>query len=234
MAEEILSEEDKKTLKEMFDKSLKNPVEIVVYLDEKNNKETSDFARKIGELLMQINNKIKFEFLDAYDPKVEEEMKNKNLLIDKYGNRRGPIFVFKKYPGIIYYGLPSGEEFPIFLEDIIHVSNDHFDIDGATAKKLASINEPIDIYVFVTPTCPYCPYMTHHAHQFAMVKSNIRGIMIESYEFPEFAEKFKVYGVPHIAIINKDGKVLTEWEGAIGEMEIFANKIKESLEKVSK
>jgi glutaredoxin-like protein len=234
MAEEILSEEDKKTLKEMFDKSLKNPVEIVVYLDEKNNKETSDFARKIGELLMQINNKIKFEFLDAYDPKVEEEMKSKNLLIDKYGNRRGPIFVFKKYPGIIYYGLPSGEEFPIFLEDIIHVSNDHFDIDGATAKKLASINEPIDIYVFVTPTCPYCRYMTHHAHQFAMVKSNIRGIMIESYEFPEFAEKFKVYGVPHIAIINKDGKVLTEWEGAIGEMEIFANKIKESLEKVSK
>jgi len=234
MAEEILSEEDKQTLKEMFDKSLKNPVEITVYLDEKNNKETSDFAKKIGELLMQINNKIKFEFLDAYDPKVEEEMKNKNLLIDKYGNRRGPIFVFKKYPGIIYYGLPSGEEFPIFLEDIIHVSNDHFDIDGATAKKLASINEPIDIYVFVTPTCPYCPYMTHHSHQFAMVKNNIRGIMIESYEFPEFAEKFKVYGVPHIAIINKDGNVLTEWEGAIGEMEIFANKIKESLEKASK
>jgi thioredoxin-related protein len=58
--------------------------------------------------------------------------------------------------------------------------------------------------------------------------------MIESYEFPEFAEKFKVYGVPHIAIINKDGNVLTEWEGAIGEMEIFANKIKESLEKASK
>jgi len=234
MAEEILSEEDKQTLKEMFDKNLKNPVEITVYLDEKNNKETSDFARKIGELLMQINNKIKFEFLDAYDPKVEEEMKNKNLLIDKYGNRRGPIFVFKKYPGIIYYGLPSGEEFPIFLEDIIHVSNEHFDIDGATAKKLASINEPIDIYVFVTPTCPYCPYMTHHSHQFAMIKNNIRGIMIESYEFPEFAEKFKVYGVPHIAIINKDGNVITEWEGAIAEMEIFANKIKESLEKVSK
>ncbi|WP_231434396.1 GldG family protein [Candidatus Nanopusillus massiliensis] len=68
MAEEILSQEDKQTLKEMFDKSLKNQVEITVYLDEKNNKETSDFARKIGELLMQINNKIKFEFLDAYDP----------------------------------------------------------------------------------------------------------------------------------------------------------------------
>ena len=234
MAEEILSEQDKQALKEMFDKSLKNPVEITVYLDEKNNKETSDFAKKIGELLMQINDKIKFEFLDAYDSKVEEEMKSKNLLIDKYGNRRGPIFVFKKYPGIIYSGLPSGEEFPIFLEDIIHVSNEHFDIDGATAKKLASINEPIDIYVFVTPTCPYCPYMTHHSHQFAMVKNNIRGIMIESYEFPEFAEKFKVYGVPHIAIINKDGNVITEWEGAIGEMEIFANKIKESLEKVSK
>jgi thioredoxin-related protein len=76
--------------------------------------------------------------------------------------------------------------------------------------------------------------MTHHSHQFAMVKNNIRGIMIESYEFPEFAEKFKVYGVPHIAIINKDGNVLTEWEGAIAEMEIFANKIKESLEKASK
>ncbi|WP_231434397.1 hypothetical protein [Candidatus Nanopusillus massiliensis] len=58
--------------------------------------------------------------------------------------------------------------------------------------------------------------------------------MIESYEFPEFAEKFKVYGVPHNAIIDKDGNTITEWEGAIAEMEIFANKIKESLEKVSK
>jgi len=234
MAEEILSEQDKQTLKEMLDKGLKNPVEITVYLDEKNNKETSDFAKKIGELLMQINNMIKFEFLDAYDPKVEEEMKGKNLLIDKYGNKRGPIFIFKKYPGMIYYGLPSGEEFPIFLKDIIHVSNEHFDVDGATAKKLALINDPIDIYVFVTPTCPYCPYMTHHSHQFAMIKNNIRGIMIESYEFPEFAEKFKVYGVPHVTIIDKDGNVITEWEGAIAEMEIFANKIKESLEKVSK
>jgi hypothetical protein len=80
MAEEILSEQDKQTLKEILDKGLKNPVEITVYLDEKNNKETSDFAKKIGELLMQINNMVKFEFLDAYDPKVEEGMKSKNLL----------------------------------------------------------------------------------------------------------------------------------------------------------
>ncbi|BFI73118.1 glutaredoxin [Nanoarchaeota archaeon] len=231
LSQEIFSEEDKKTLKEMFDQSLKDVVEIDVYLDEKNNKETSDFAKKLGEELMKLTDKIKFYYHDSYDPKVEEEMKNKRLLLDKYGNRRGPIYVFRKFPGVIYYGTPSGEEFPIFIEDIIHISNNHFDIDGATAKKIASINDPIDIYVFVTPTCPYCPYMTHHSHQLAMVKNNIRGIMIEAYEFPEFSDHYKVYGVPHNVILDKDGNTLNEWEGMLPELEMVADKIKEGLEK---
>ncbi len=229
MVEEIFSEEDKKALKEMFDKSLKEVVEIDVYLDEKNNKETSEFAKKIGEEIMKLTDKIKFYYYDSFDQKIEEEMKNKNLLLDKYGNRRGPIFVFRKYPGVIYYGLPSGEEFPIFLEDIIHISNNSFDIDGSTVKKLSSINNPLDIYVFVTPSCPYCPYMTHHAHQIAMVKSNIRGIMIESYEFPEFSDHYKVYGVPHNVIVDKDGNTLTEWEGMLPEIGMVADKIKEAV-----
>ncbi|MGC9079162.1 MAG: thioredoxin family protein [Nanopusillaceae archaeon] len=234
-SKEIFSEEDKKYLKELFEKHMKEPVEIDLYLDNKNNADASDFAKRLAEELMNIsNNKVKFNIYDSFDPKIEEEMKNKRLLIDNVGHRRGPLFVFKKYPGIIYLGLPAGEEFPIFLEDILHVSSDHFHVDGATIKKLASIEKNLDILVFVTPTCPYCPYMTHNAHQFAMVKKNIRGIMVESTEFPEFAESFHVYGVPHIAILDENGKKLEEWEGMLPEAELFADKIKKSVEKSSK
>ncbi|BBL45693.1 glutaredoxin [Nanobdella aerobiophila] len=231
MAEEkIFSEEDIKSLKDMFDKSLKDTVEIDLYLDYEKNKETSEFAKRLSEELIKLTDKIKFNYYDTKDSKVLEDMNSKKLLIDKYGNRKGPIFVFKKYYGAIYYGIPSGEEFPIFLEDIIHISNNNFDIDGATAKKLDSINKNIDIYVFVTPTCPYCPYMTHNSHQFAMVKSNIRGIMIESYEFPEFSEHYKVYGVPHITIVDENSDTLTEWEGMLPEPEMFADRIREAIE----
>ena len=47
--------------------------------------------------------------------------------------------------------------------------------------------------------------------------------MIESYEFPEIADKFKVQGFPRVIINEKDG-----FEGAL-EQEKFLEKIIENL-----
>ncbi len=229
----IFSEEDRKTLKDIFSENLKNIVEIELFLDYNGNKETSEIAKEIADEIMKLTDKIKFDIKDVSDPNVLEELKNRNLVFDKYGNRKGPLFVFKKYPGIIYLGLPAGEEFPIFLEDIIHTSKEEFHISGDVAKKIAKINQPIDIFVFVTPTCPYCPYMTHSSHQFAMINKNIRSIMIEATEFPELSDKFKVYGVPHIEVLSQDGSVLGGFEGMV-DTSIFASKLEKILENINK
>lgn len=226
----VLSDSDKKELKKIFDESLKDLVEIELFLDEKNNKETSDIAKELAQEMMELTDKIKFYIYDSWSKEGEEKLKQYNLLIDTYGNRRGPIYVFKKYPNIVFYGLPAGEEFPVFLEDIIHISTNHFHVSAAAATKIAKVQQPIGIYVFVTPTCPYCPMMTHASHQFAMINKNVRGIMIESTEFPEFAENYSVYAVPRIVIVNQNRDTLTEWEGAIPDG-MFADKIVKALEK---
>ncbi|MEM2268296.1 MAG: thioredoxin family protein, partial [Thermoplasmata archaeon] len=70
-------------------------------------------------------------------------------------------------------------------------------------EHLDQIDSPIRIQVFVTPTCPYCPKAVRVAHKFAQYNENVIGEMIESIEFPDWADKFGVSSVPHI-VINED------------------------------
>jgi len=226
----LLREAEKKELKELFEKNLKEPVEITVFLDYEKNEDVSNIAKELMEEISGLTDKIIVKFIDSRSKEGENMLKEKNLLLDKWGDRRGPIFVFEKHPGVIYFGLPAGEEFPIFLEDLIHTSNNSVHVPLSAAKKISEVNVPLDIYVFVTPTCPYCPIMTHNSHQFAMLNKNIRGVMIEATEFPEFSEAFNVYAVPKNVIIYNGEKIM-EWEGATPEA-TFAEYIEKSLEKI--
>jgi len=226
----LLKDSDKKELKELFEKNLKEPIEITVFLDYEKNKDVSNIAKELMEEISGLTDKIIVKFIDSRSEEGEKMLKEKNLFLDKWGDRRGPIFIFEKHPGIIYFGLPAGEEFPVFLEDLIHASNNSVHVPLSVAKKIAKVNVPLDIYIFVTPTCPYCPIMTHNSHQFAMLNKNIRGIVIETTEFSEFSEAFDVYAVPKNVIIYNGEKII-EWEGAISEI-TFAEYIEKSLEKI--
>jgi alkyl hydroperoxide reductase subunit AhpF len=76
--------------------------------------------------------------------------------------------------------------------------------------EVTKIDKPVDMMVFVTPTCPYCPRAVLTAHQFAFVNPNIRGAMIEAMEFEQLSQKWNVYGVPK-TVINE----VVEFEGAM-------------------
>ena len=212
----VLSDHDKKHLKKIFDKDLVNNVEITVFLDDEKNPDTSEIAKAIMEDLVELSDKIKVEFIDARKEEGYKLLKEYRLDLDKWGDRRGPIFIFKNKPGIIYYGLPAGEEFTPFIEDIISISKNEIDISMKAAKTISKIDIPIDVYIFVTPTCPYCPLMTTASHRFAFLNDKIRGIMIEATEFPEMSDHFMVGAVPrNVVIYNSD--IVLEWEGALPE-----------------
>lgn len=204
----ILSKDDIEYLKKEFGKSLKNPVEIYVVVSD--NCQYYNESKELIQEVASTNDKIKYKILDMNKYK---DFLSKIKLPE--GVDHGPLFLFKGPHGKInfgFIGLPAGHEFSAFIHDIISVSTNHLHISRETINKLSKIKKPVDIKVFVTPTCPYCPSAVYLAHQFAMVNENINAFMVEAMEFPKLADKYKVMAVPKNVINDK-----VEFEGAVPE-----------------
>lgn len=116
--------------------------------------------------------------------------------------------------GIRFYGAPSGYEFVTLLEDILMVSSRDSGLQEATKTTLQTLKEPVELTVFVTPTCPYCPAAVHLAHKLAYESPVIVGSMVECTEFPDWAGQFDVYGVPK-TVMNQTKSISIE--GAVPE-----------------
>jgi glutaredoxin-like protein len=114
--------------------------------------------------------------------------------------------------GIRFYGIPSGYEFTSLLEAIILVGTGAVGITDATRDFLDSLEEPLHLQVFVTPTCPYCPRAVVLAHHLAYASDKVTADMVEVTEFPHLGNRYNVMGVPR-TVINDD----TYIEGAAPE-----------------
>ncbi len=214
----ILREEDKREISKIFNQ-LKDPVTIVHFtqeLDCQYCSETKQLLKEVAELSDKIH-------LEVYNAQIDEE-KMKEYEIDRVP-ARVPATVIRneKDFGIRYYGIPAGYEFASLLEDIVDVSNHKLDVEPAVLEKISSIDRPVDIWVFVTTSCPYCPRAVRTAHKFAMANENIRGVMIEANEYPDLSMKYGVQAVPKIVINGKHA-----FEGAYPDAQ-FAEEVLKAL-----
>jgi glutaredoxin-like protein len=119
--------------------------------------------------------------------------------------------------GIRFYGIPSGYEFVSLLEAIKLVGGGQLSLSQATLDKLARLDQPLHLQVFVTPTCPYCPRAVVLAHQLAFASAQVTADMVEATEFPHLSNKYSVMGVPR-TVINETTFV----EGAAPEAMLMA------------
>jgi len=207
----LIPEEHKQHLREEFEKNLKGEVRILVFTQETECpfcKQARELAEEVGTL----SKKVKVEVYDF----VKDSEKAKKYQIDMVP---AIAVLGKKDYDIRFYGLAYGYEFRPFIESIINVSRGATNLSEETKKKLASIEKPVHIQVFVSLTCPYCPLVTSLAHQFAMESDLIRADMIDVGEFPHLAQKYSVMGVPKTVINEK-----TEFVGAVPE-ELFVQQV---------
>jgi glutaredoxin-like protein len=206
----ILKDEDKKYISDQFNEKLKGPVKILLFsqnLECEYCKPTEEILTELASLSTKLS-------LDIHNLMIESEDAK------KYGVDKVPAIILlgegdKDY-GIRFFGVPSGYEFSSLLADIIDVSEGKSDLDEELNSKLAAIATPVDIKVFVTPTCPYCPQAVRAAHKIAMANpAFIRAHMIESVEFPHLANRYAVYGVPKTVINEK-----FQFEGALPDQAV--------------
>ena len=82
-----------------------------------------------------------------------------NLVLDKdavqtYGIRRAPAIavVGEADTGIRFYGVPEGHELISLVDAILLVASRDSGLSDESRARLAEVDEPVDIQVFVTPT----------------------------------------------------------------------------------
>jgi len=201
----LIPEEHKAHLKEELQKGLKDPVRIVLFTQEIECQFCKEARELVQEVASLAPDKIKAEIYDF----VKDEGRVKEFNIDKVPAIA--ILGSRDY-GIRYFGIPYGYEFNTFIDNIINVSKGATNLSEETKKKLALMEKPVHIQVFVTLTCPYCPVAAGLAHKFALESDKVRADVIEVGEFPHLAQKYSVMGVPKIVINER-----TELVGAVPE-----------------
>jgi len=203
----LLKEEDREHLINEF-KSLQHPVKLVVFT-QKFECQYCEETRMIAEEVAGLSDKIS---LEVYDFETDKE------IAEQYEIDKIPATIIMRGGEdpqdyrIRYYGIPAGYEFSSVVEDIMMVSQAESGLSDQTKEWLGSLDKPVHLQVFVTPTCPYCPQAVRLAHQLALESDLVRADMVEAIEFPHLSMKYQVQGVPR-TVINED----THLEGAAPE-----------------
>lgn len=189
----LLDDKNRETLRSMFSREFKDPVDIMVFTDEKDCK----YCRETLQIAQEISS-INPDIVVKHYPSEKSIME-----MEKYRVKLFPATIIsspEKDYGIRFFGIPSGYEFETYVRDILMVSSRRTMLKDSTREFIKEVDEPLNIKVFVTPTCPYCPTMVFYAHQFAFENDLITGEMIEATEFPILAEKYRVTGVPKLVV----------------------------------
>jgi len=205
MSNGLLSEEDKKIIMSDYWSRLDHNVKLI-YINKKDtsNCQYCDIIKQLYNELTGMSEKLSLEeyFYEELD----------NELMERFKIKSAPVVIIQgKNKGLIkFYGIPSGMEFPSFIETIVKASKGETDLPQEIINEVTNIEKDVNIKVFVTPTCPYCPKMVSTSYMFAMLNEKIDAEAWESIEFPDIARDYGVHAVPKV-VINDE----VSWEGMV-------------------
>jgi glutaredoxin-like protein len=120
----------------------------------------------------------------------------------EYGIDRAPGIVLlagesRTDTRIRFLGAPTGFDFAALVDAVLVVSGGRpVELSAGTQARLAALQEPLGIRVFVTPTCGFCPRAVALANRLAYVSPLVTATTIQATEFYDLAREFRVSGVP--------------------------------------
>lgn len=200
MTDQIIDEETKEELKRRFS-TMDKEVRLLYFED---NSHYNEQIKQLYKEISECSTKIKLEIFDLKNDRAKElNVTFGPVLVIKGENVKGDLR---------FYGIPAGYEFSTLVEIITNVSNIE-KISKRMFEFAKSLNKPLKIEVFVTPTCPYCPTSAIFALRLAALSENVKGYVYEASEFMDLAARYNVRGVPK-TVIN-DG--MGGYEGGLPE-----------------
>lgn len=211
----ILDDSDREEVREVLE-DMADSIDVHVFTDEECQY-CEETVALVGDV-MEMTDAAEMAVHDMDDPLAAE------LGADVYDG--GPVTVLTRdtISGVRFFGIPSGQEFSAFLQSMIAVSTGETGLDESMVEEIASIDQPVELTVFVTPTCPHCPGAVQTAHNLAVENEHIEANSVESQEFMDVSQEFGVRGVPQINVNGKEG----EFTGALPPQQ-FLQQVKEAL-----
>ena len=204
----LLNDEIRNDVVEMMS-DLPNSVTLTLFTDD----EECEYCPQIVQLLEEISetsDKVSLEVFEIHEDADQAEALNIN---------KAPAIAIlgegEKDYGMRFFGIPSGYEFSTLLNSIQRASLGSSDLDASTKSFLSELSKPVNLQVFVTPTCPYCPRAAVLAMNMAVESELVNADVVESAEFAELANQYNVMGVP-LSVINGTERV----EGAAPPQQI--------------
>lgn len=139
----LIREEDAIEIRRRLD-AMATPVKIIHFTQELN----VEYGRETQQVLEELAGMSHNLSLEVYDFVLDKQK------VAEYGVDKVPATLVRngKDYGIRYYGMPAGYEFATLLDAILDVSKGESGLGAESKQKLASVNQPIHLEVFVTPT----------------------------------------------------------------------------------
>lgn len=197
----LLSEQDRQTVRGHL-AVVEVPVRLLFFTQTFGAPDTVMIAKQVLDEIVSLNDQLSLEEVNFV---LEQDRAR------QYGVEQIPTIVLLKGgqdTRIRFLGAPAGYEFMSLIEAVILAGTND---SGLTPESRALVAEhvtaPLDIQVFVTPTCPHCPRAVTLAHRLAVESPLITASCVEATEFMDLSRKFRVTGVPK-TIVNGSIEIL--------------------------
>lgn len=185
----LLSPQDRETVRKHL-ANLTHEVTLLFFTQTIGAPETVPITKQVLSELVELNPKIRIEEV--------------NLVLER---ERAQLFGVGHVPSVAllkngadtrmrFVGAPAGYEFMSLVEAVTLAGTDGSGLMDSSKALLAQRTTPLDIKVFVTPTCVYCPRAVTLAHRMAVESPYVTATCIEATEFPDLARQYSVTGVP--------------------------------------
>ena len=197
----LLSDQDRQTVRTHL-AGINRPVTILFFTQTFGAPDTVATARQVLAEVVSLNEQLTLEEV--------------NFVLEKeraaaYGIEHIPALVLLaggEDTRIRFLGAPAGYEFMSLVEALLLAGTGVSGLSDTSKALLAErVTEPVDIRVFVTPSCPHCPRAVTLAHRMAVEHPLIQATCVEATEFMDLTRKFRVTGVPK-TVINESIEIL--------------------------
>lgn len=146
----------------------------------------------------------------------------------KYGIDRVPAIVVvsqddagaDRDSNMRFVGAPAGYEFISLIHAVRLAGGAASHLSEESRARVATVDRPMTLRVFTTPTCPHCPRAVNLAHEMAWANANITAYAVEVTEYPDLARRYHVTGVPK-TVVNETIEIL----GAIPEDDFISQSL---------
>jgi glutaredoxin-like protein len=202
----LISTADQQTLREEF-QEMTRPVRLL-FFTQTVGCETCLEARRILDELPALSDRIAIEEV--------------NLVLEAdraalYGIEHAPsvalVYEEADRPGewtdsrLRLVGAPSGYEFISLVHAVLLAGGAPSSLSEQSLGRLATVDRPVTIRVFSTPTCPHCPRAVRVAYEMAHANPQITAFGIEVSGFPDLVHRYRVNGVPK-TVVNDEVEIL--------------------------